>query len=258
MLLTAAAWSILCMLAGYGPAQTKTTPRPNKPVSESVSPTPTPSPASKKNERPSEPLKAAPDTGKAYKPTYFYEFTRPGFVTSHILIEHDLNGTGKISYLKQDFPEMVTDPVQLTSTTLKGINETLERMDFLGSTENYQFPKDFSNMGNTEFRFVKEGRERTIKVNWTENKDAKFLMDEYRRIANEAVWKADILVARVNQPLETAGKLDEIDSYLRLGEISDPPHLVPFLKELSTDERLPLLARNHAIRLIQSIEKPKK
>lgn len=251
------------MFAAYGSAQTKTTTRPNKaiPATEKLSPTPAPTPtpaSSKKNERPAEIRTPILDSGKSYKPAYFYEFTRPGFVTSHILIEHDSNGSGKISYLKQDFAEMVTDPIQLTPTTLKGINDTLERMNFLGSTENYQFEKDFSNMGNTVFRFVREGRERTVKYNWTENKDAKFLMDEYRRIANEAVWKADIIVARVNQPLESAGKLDEIDSYLRLGEISDPPHLIPFLKELSNDERLPLLARNHAIRLIQRIEKTKK
>jgi hypothetical protein len=248
------------MLAGYGSAQTKTTTRPTKtvPATETPSPTASPTPVStKKNERPSGNVKPASDTIKSYKPTYFYEFTRPGFVISHILIEHDSNGTGKISYLKQDFPEMVSDPIQLTPTTLKGINDALERMDFLSSTEKYQFEKDFSNMGDNVFRLVREGRERTVKYNWTANKDAKFLIDEYRRIANEAVWKADILVARVNQPLETAGKLDEIDAYLRLGEISDPPHLIPFLKELSTDERLPLLARNHATRLIQRIEKAK-
>lgn len=244
---------------GFG--QTKKTARPTAtPVpAASTSPTPEPAPSSsKKNERPTTRKDSLQSVDPDYKPTYFYEFSRPGFLTSHVVLEHDVNGKGKISYLRQDFTEMLTDPIQLTPVTMKGINDTLERMNYLGSTENYQFEKDFSNMGDTVFRFVKDGRERTVKYNWTENKDAKFLMDEYRRISDEAVWIAELAVSRVNQPLESARRMDELDSYLSRGEITDPPHLIPLLKELAVDERLPLIARNHATKLIARIEKAKK
>ncbi len=52
--------------------------------------------------------------------------------------------------------------------------------------------------------------------------------------------------------------MDGMDSLIRQNEISDPPHLIPFLTELSNDERLPLMARNHAAKLVKQIEKVKK
>ena len=80
-------------------------------------------------------------------------------------------------------------------------------------------------------------------------------MDEYRRISNEVVWKFEIKVATENQPLQTPQLMDEIDSYLARNEISDPAHLLPVLTQLSTDERLPLIARNHAAKLVKQVQK---
>lgn len=249
--------SIVGSLALLGAAQTKKTPHPlTKTPSTVVKTGPTPE-AQKKNERPTDGAKTNVAQTN-FTPTYFYEFTRPGFVVSHVVIEHDAAGKGKISFLKQDFRSMMTDPLLLTSATVMGINETLDRMNFLTSTEDYQYEKDLSNMGNIQIRFKKDGRDRLVKYNWTTNKDAKFLMDEYRRITNEAVWKFDMAVARENQPLQTPGMVDALDSYLKRNEITDPPHLVPFLKELTNDERLPLIARNRATRMIAQIEKSKK
>jgi hypothetical protein len=47
--------------------------------------------------------------------------------------------------------------------------------------------------------------------------------------------------------------MDLMDSYFKRNEISDPPHLLPLLKELSTDERLPLMARNRALKIAAAI-----
>lgn len=249
-------------LAAVCSAQAKKTPRPVAPApvatpTPGVDDTPEITPeVQKKNGRPSSVPVAVPV--KNYTPTYFYEYTRPGFVVSPILIEHDAAGTGKISFLKQDLDQMMTDPLQLSPVTVKTINDALSRLDFLSSTTDYQYEKDLPQMGNVKFRYVKDGRERTVKFNWTENPDAKILMDEYRRISNEAVWKFEIAAARVNQPLETPRLMDGFASYLERNEISDPPHLIPFLREIANDERLPLIARNHADRLIKQLEKKKK
>jgi len=40
--------------------------------------------------------------------------------------------------------------------------------------------------------------------------------------------------------------------------LSDSQQLVPLLNDISTDEHLPLIARNHALRLIKQIEKQSK
>jgi hypothetical protein len=236
------------LLVGNVSAQTKKNSRPTDLVKRaSAEPTPDPSPIPvKRNGRPSDDAVQKPLVKDDYVPKYFYEFTRPGFLTNHILIEHDASGRGKISFQQHDLADMITDPIQLTVATMTGINDALDRLNFFGSTENYQYMKDLPQMG------------RKVKFNWTENKDAKFLMDEYRRISVEAVWKFELVISLKNEPLLLPQAMDTLDTYLQMGEITDPPHLVPLLSELSSDERLPLIARNHATRLIKQIEKVKK
>jgi uncharacterized protein (UPF0147 family) len=65
-------------------------------------------------------------------------------------------------------------------------------------------------------------------------------------------------ISRENQPLNAPGLMDELDADLRRNEISDPTQMLPLLKEISNDERIPLIARNHATRLMEKIEKEKK
>jgi hypothetical protein len=190
-------------------------------------------------------------------PVYFYEFSQPNFLVSKIFIEHDENGKGKIMFLKQSFAETISDPLQLSPETLERVKNIWNALNFLDSTENYQYVKDYSHLGAMKFTIKKDGRMRTSAFNWTANKDAKALADEYRRIGNQSIWIFDISVARENQPLETPRMMDALDALIKRGEISDAAQLIPFLKELSDDERIPLIARNHATRLIQQIEKVK-
>jgi hypothetical protein len=49
--------------------------------------------------------------------------------------------------------------------------------------------------------------------------------------------------------------MDSFESMLKRNALSDPEQVVPLLKEISTDERLPLIARNHALRLISKLAK---
>ena len=240
-----------------------------------VAPTPEPTPVAvpeihvKKNERPSE-MAATPEikangrdganttTAATNSPAYSYEFDRPGFTYPRIIIEHDDTGKGKISFKKDGFEDLLTDPIQLSAVTVENLKTSFAALNFLDSNENYQYARDFSNMGNVTITLKRDGRRRSAKYNWTENKNARVLMDEYRRIANEYTWKFEITVGRENQPLQTPGMMDGMDSLLQRNEISDPPHLIPFLTELSNDERLPLMARNHAAKLIKQIEKTRK
>ena len=254
-------------------AQTKR-PKTVKKTTPAIAATPEPKPASvpetlvKRNERPSV---ATPETKTNSRigannatlavntaPPYSYEFDRPGFTYPRIIIEHDDTGKGKISFKKDGFEDLLTDPLQLSVVTVENLKTSFAALNFLDSNENYQYPKDFSNMGNVTITLRRDGRMRSAKYNWTENRDARALMDEYRRISNEYTWKFEMTIGRENQPLLTPSMMDGMDSLLRQNEISDPPHLIPFLTELSNDERLPLMARNHAGKLIKQIEKPKK
>lgn len=231
-----------------------------KPTPEISTPEPTPQPP-KRNERPINIAKQTPEpvkiNQKIVDPVYRYEFTQPDFIVSKIVIEHDETGKGTIWFSKRGNEEMIDDPVQLSAATLEKLNSAFTALDFVNSTESYQFERDFSNMGNVSIRLKKDGKERTAKYNWTTNKDAKFLMDEYRRIANQYIWIFDVTLARDNQPLEAPKLFDTLDSLMRRNEIADPTQMVPFLQKLSSDERIPLIGRNHAERLIKRIEKEK-
>jgi len=256
----------MCLLAfaGFGAAQTgkrNTLPATPKPVAtpQPVVPEPTPTPTAKRNERPQN-IDGMGKTSSlpTAKPNYIYEFDQPNFTVSHVTIEHDESGRGKITFMKRGLDEPDSDPLTLTQVTMDKIKAALTAMSFLDSTETYQTVRDYSHMGNITFTYRKDGRERTVKYNWTDNKDAKALMDEYRRISNQYVWQYDVAIARENQPLNAPTLMDELDSLLRRNEISDPPQMLPMLKELSNDERIPLIARNHAKRLVEMIDKEKK
>ncbi len=248
-------------------AQTK------KPVKKNIKPTPTPTPQvspsqnaeaepvktpTKKNERPVNGNSSNNALATKDAPNYFYEFSQPAFTVSKVLIEHDESGKGKISFMKSISDEVISDPIEVSPAALGRINAALTALNFFDSTENYQYEKDYSHLGNITIKIKKNGRMRETKFNWTQNQDAKTLADEYRKISNQYIWIFDINLARVNQPLESPKLMDMIDSYIRRNEVSDATQLIPFLKELGNDERIPLIARNHATRLIEKIGKEEK
>ena len=213
----------------------------------------------KKNARAETPVKmlGKDDTEIAESKDYYrYEFSQPDFLIKKVIIEHDENGRGKITFEEKNFDESVTENVQLSPASLEKIKKLYEALNFLDSTENYQSTvRNYPHLGTKKILHKNGEKERNAEFNWTENADAKALGDEYARIGYQMVWESDIKVARENQPLQTPGLVEVLDSYLQRGEISDPPQMLPFLKELSNDERLPLLARNHVLRLIKNIER---
>ena len=186
---------------------------------------------------------------------YVYEFVQPAFVVSRIVIRHDDSGRGTVTIRRKDNPEPMTDPVRLSPATVSRIKAAFAALSFLDSTESYQHIKDFSHLGTAKFTLSHGGRSRTAEFNWTENRHAKALADEYRKIGNEYIWRLDVVLARENQPLETPRLMTRLDSLLRRNEISDPAAILPFLNELENDERLPLIARNLATRMAKQIEK---
>jgi hypothetical protein len=236
---------------------TNPTPKPEEPTPAPVAPP-------KKNERPGtasptttdgspENLKSAQRSTNSYR----YEFSQPEFVISKIVIEHDESGKGSVKFQKRGEDE-ITDPIIVSAPALGRINSAYDALNFLDSRDSYQYEKDFSHLGNSTFTLRKGDKERTATFNYTQNKDAKILADEYRKLGNQHVWIFDITVSRENQPLEAPKLLDSLDSLMRRNEISDPEQLVDFLRGLSNDERIPLIARNHAAKLIGQIEKKKK
>ena len=186
---------------------------------------------------------------------YSYEFTQPEFVVKHILIEHDADGRGRIVFEKKNEETPVTEPVELSPAALGRIAALWETLRFLESNESYQSDKQFPHLGTMRLKMVQGQRNRTAEFNWTNHKEASLLANEYRRVGDQAMLIFDISVARESQPLNAPKLMEQVETLLKRNGLSDPKQLVPVLTEISTDEHLPLIARNHALRLIKKIEK---
>lgn len=204
---------------------------------------PSPAPRRQENKKPADATK------------YRYEFSQPQFTTSHIVIEHDASGNGKISFERQGDTTPTVDTVELSTAALGRILGLWSELHFLDSNEDYQSSKQFPHLGTMRVSMDNGKRNRTAEFNWTNNKLAAALINEYRRVADQSMLVFDLSVARENQPLNAPKLLESFETLLTRSGLSDPYQLVPLLRDLTTDEHLPLIARNHATRLLKKIEK---
>lgn len=251
-----AASALLFAASGTAFAQVKKRTRPAKKIPAATVPMPSPEKVpTKKNGRPGSYIVESPVAERSITPIFFYEFTRPGFKYSMVKIEHDENGAGTIAFTQDGYDEVITDPIVVSGDSLARINVLLDELDFVNSTEDYQFEKDYSHLGTNRFRIVRGAAERTASFNWTSKKAAKGLADEYRKLSNQYIWVFEINLARENQPLESPRLMNSLESLIKRDEISDPVQMLPFLERLGNDERMPLMARNTAARITASIQK---
>ncbi len=185
---------------------------------------------------------------------YSYEFTQPEFVVRHIVIDHDATGRGKITFERKNEELTFEEPIELSAGALGRVLGAWTELQFLESTENYQADRQFPHLGTMRLKMEHESQKRTAEFNWTNNKQASLLANEYRRVADQAIFVFDLAVARETQPLSAPKLMEVFEQYLKRNGFSDPLQLLPLLKEVSTDEHLPLIARNHALRLIKKLE----
>ena len=186
---------------------------------------------------------------------YSYEFTQPKFYVKHIVLEHDASGRGTITFerLNEDTP--VTEPIALSADALGRITAAWQALQFLDSSTDYQSNKQFPHLGTMKIGMERGERKRVAEFNWTNNRDAETIVNEYRKAADQAILVFDIGIARENQPLNAPKLMETMETLLKRDGLSDPRQLLKLLQDISTDEHVPLIARNHALRLIKQIEK---
>ncbi|HET9478056.1 MAG TPA: hypothetical protein VFO72_01840 [Pyrinomonadaceae bacterium] len=195
-------------------------------------------------------------TGENSDPVkYTYEFSQPKFYIKHIVIEHDANGRGTVTFERLNEDGSVSEPLELSPAVLSRLTASWQALQFLDSTADYQADKQFPHLGTMRIGMQRGDRKRVAEFNWTNNADANTLVSEYRKAADQAILIFDISIARQNQPLNAPKLMEAMESLINRNALSDPKQLLPLLNELSTDERVPLIARNHALRLIKKIQK---
>lgn len=198
------------------------------------------------------PVKINESTDDAH---YSYEFKQPSFYVSHIIIEHDGQGRGTVSFERKGLDEPIVEPLALSTAAITRIRALWGALRFLDSDTDYQSEKQFPHLGTMRLNMTRGERKRTAEFNWTHDPNAEALVKEYRRAADQAIFIFDINLARENLPLNAPKLMDQLETLLRLNGLSDPQQLIPLLRELYRDERIPLIARNHAERLLKKIEK---
>lgn len=194
------------------------------------------------------------NNSQASSAKYSYEFTQPTFQVSHVLIEHDAAGNGKITFERKN-SDPIVDPLDLSAATIERLTNLWKTLRFLDSNIIYQTERQYPHLGTMRLHMKQDTRDRVAEFNWTSDRDAFALVTEYKRIANQAMFLFDISLARENQPLEAPKLMNQLDAYVRRNEIADAKQLIPLLRELTTDERIPLMARNSATRILKKIEK---
>jgi hypothetical protein len=187
--------------------------------------------------------------------TYSYEFSQPAFYVRHIVIEHDAGGRGKITFERLNEETSVVEPIELSPSARSRLSELWRALKFLESQEDYQAEKQFPHLGTMRIGMTQGTRKRMAEFNWSNNGSASALVTEYRRVADQAIFVFDMSVARENQPLNAPKLMEYLESAMKRNWLSDPQQLIPLLKGISTDDHLPLIARNHALRLLKKLEK---
>src|SRR5207237_4418477 len=118
---------------------------------------------------------------------FSYTSTRPEFYIWHIVIEHHESGHGWITFerLNEDAP--YKEPLELSPAATERVLGLWQSLRFLDSGENYQSSRQYPHLGTMHLRMEQDSRKRTAEFNWTNNKEASALVNEYRRAADQAV-----------------------------------------------------------------------
>ncbi len=211
--------------------------------------------STKQNVRPDRVAGSAPSSSAtAESIKYSYEITQPKFIVKHVIIEHDVTGRGKITFERLNEETPVEESIELSAAAFLRIKSLWQALNFLDSTADYQANKNFAHLGTMRIGLQQGERKRVAEFNWTNDDSASALVNEYRRVADQAILVFDISIARENQPLNAPKLMEVMESYVKRNGLSDPHQLIPMLKDMSTDEHIPLMARNHALRIINQIQ----
>jgi uncharacterized protein (UPF0147 family) len=213
-------------------------------------------PSTKHNPRPQVPAIVQTGSNVRVEPVkYTYEFSQPKFYVKHIVIEHDQSGKGTITFERLNEDVSVVEPLVLSDAALGRITSFWTALQFLDSDANYQTSQSFAHLGVMKIGMQQGERKRVAQFDWTHNENASGLVNEYKKACEQAILVFDMTVSRENQPLNMPKLMEAFESLMNRSLLSDPKQVLPLLKEISTDEHVPLIARNHALRLIKKIEK---
>jgi hypothetical protein len=197
------------------------------------------------------------DNGKSAEMKFSYKFENQRFYIPLIEIDLNAKGEGELRFKRGESDEIIDLKLKLLPETVARIRELYEKTRFLETDETYQDKKDHSNLGWVTLTVSLGERQRSARFNYTPNLEIKEVADIFRALANQQMDLFDIETALQYQPLDVPGKIAALDNDLKLERIAEPAQILPALRDIAKNDSAPLIARNHAKRIIEAIEKGK-
>ncbi len=188
--------------------------------------------------------------------SYRYLFENDRFTTPRQEITFGADGRGQFRFTRKNQEEIVNQ-LELSPELVAQIQALFDALNFLDSTEHYQHKKDFSHLGRITITYARDGRERSVSFNHTANQVMNRLVELFRNIATQETRVFEIETVRATDPISTPAQLRWLENELRSKHIAEPRRLIPLLQNIRLDEGVPLIARNHAERLLEYIKKGK-
>jgi hypothetical protein len=189
--------------------------------------------------------------------TFTYKFENPRFYVPLMEIDVRPDRSGELRFKRGESDEMLDLKFKLMPATLARIRQLCETSKFLTSDVEYQDKKDFSHLGWINFSAREGERSRKVRFNYTLNPEIRELAEIFRGIATQEMHVFDMETAQQYQPLDLPGRLDALENDLRLERLAEPGRMLAPLQEIAGDDTQPLIARNHATRIIEGIKKGK-
>ena len=197
------------------------------------------------------------ESAKSAEMKFGYKFENQRFYIPFIEIDLNAKGEGELRFKRGESDEIIDLKLKLLPETVARIRELYEKTRFLETDETYQDKKDHSNLGWVTLTVSLGERQRSARFNYTPNLEIKEVADIFRALANQQMDLFDIETALQYQPLDVPGKLEALENDLKLERIAEPPQVLSPLRDIARNDTAPLIARNHAKRIITAIEKGK-
>ncbi|MEN3333431.1 MAG: hypothetical protein V7641_2796 [Blastocatellia bacterium] len=189
--------------------------------------------------------------------SFNYKFENKRFYVPMMEIDLAADGAGELRFQRGESDDLLDHKFKLMPATMARIRQLFDTTRFLDSSDTYQADKDFSHLGWVTLLARQNGRERKVRFNYTQQPQISELADIFRGIATEEMHLFDIETSEQFQPLDLPRLLDAIENDLRLQRITEPERLLAKLQEVAVNPTQPLIARNHATRMVSDIKKGK-
>ena len=188
---------------------------------------------------------------------YRFLFENERFVVSLQEVLLTAEGKGQYRYQRKEMEEMVLSFVA-SPAVMEEIRGLFADLDFLHSSESYQHRRDFSHLGTITLGMRQSGTEREVRFNYSDRPQINQLVRLFRGLATQESRLFEIETVRATDPISTPAQLRLLEGELKSRTIADPNRFTPLLREIRLDEGIPLIARNHATRLLEQIDRLQK